>query len=61
MKLFMKGRTLPIPRFLAPFVDLFSDGHEFLCNYGVAEMCSSSPTKKAMDSASFVVLEAWKS
>ena len=50
----VKRRTLPIPRFPAPFVNLLSESHEFLRDSGVAEVCSSSPMKKAMNSASVV-------
>ena len=52
--MFIKRRTLPIPRFPAPFVNLLGESHEFLRNPGVAEVCSSSPMKKAMNSASVV-------
>ena len=50
----VERRTFPIPRFPAPFVNLLSESHEFLRDSGVAEVCSSSPMKKAMNSASVV-------
>ena len=55
----VKGRALPIPRFPAPFVNVLSKSHESWRSFGVAEVCSSSPMKRAKGSASVVsVLEA---
>ena len=46
-------RTLAIPRFPAPFVDI-NKGHEFWRNSGVGEVCCSSPVKKTIDFVSVV-------